>query len=287
MTATTSSTADQSTSPDRGGLVLLGLILVAAVANLNLAVANVALPDIGKAFDASQTALNLVAVGYSLGLAASVLYLGALGDRYGRKLMLILGVAISVPACILAATAPNIEVLIGARILGGRGGRHGIPDNTRAHHRAVVGSGAHTIDCPLVRAGRCHLVARATGRGWLTREVLLGIRLLGDVAARGRGAGDGGRLRPWPCERDHRSGRQLRRHLVGRDGRQPHPRDQLRAGTRQGNARVGPRDHHDRSSSRVRHPATSGQGSAVRPPCSGSPHVLGRSLRRHHRVRHA
>ena len=80
-----------STAPDRQGLVLLALILVAAVANLNLAVANVALPDIGKAFDASQTALDLVAVGYSLGLAASVLYLGALGDRYGRKLMLLLG----------------------------------------------------------------------------------------------------------------------------------------------------------------------------------------------------
>ena len=79
--------------PENGQLVLLSLILVAAVANLNLSVANVALPDIGKAFDASQTALDLVAVGYSLGLAASVLWLGALGDRYGRKLMLILGVA--------------------------------------------------------------------------------------------------------------------------------------------------------------------------------------------------
>jgi MFS family permease len=100
-------------------LVLLALILVAAVANLNLAVANVALPDIGKAFDASQTSLNLVAVGYSLGLAASVLYLGAVGDRYGRKLLLILGVTISIPACILAAAAGSIEVLIGARLLGG------------------------------------------------------------------------------------------------------------------------------------------------------------------------
>ena len=72
--------------------MLAALILVAAVANLNLAVANVALPDIGKAFDAGQTALNLVAVGYSLGLAASVLYLGAVGDRYGRKLLLLIGV---------------------------------------------------------------------------------------------------------------------------------------------------------------------------------------------------
>jgi MFS family permease len=107
------------TAPERAPLVLVALILVAAVANLNLAVANVALPDIGDAFDASQTALDLVAVAYSLGLAASVLYLGALGDRHGRKLMLVLGMSLSVPACILAATAPSVEVLIGARLLGG------------------------------------------------------------------------------------------------------------------------------------------------------------------------
>jgi len=112
-------TSQASTAPDRAGLVLLALILVAAVANLNLSVANVALPSIGAAFDSSQTTLNLIAVGYSLGLAASVLYLGALGDRYGRKLMLILGVTLSVPACLLAAFAPTDGVLIVARILGG------------------------------------------------------------------------------------------------------------------------------------------------------------------------
>jgi EmrB/QacA subfamily drug resistance transporter len=110
---------EAGTAPDKAQLVLLALILVAAVANLNLAVANVALPDIGKAFTASQTALDLVAVGYSLGLAASVLWLGALGDRYGRKMMLLLGVSLSVPACLLAAFAPSIGVLIAARILGG------------------------------------------------------------------------------------------------------------------------------------------------------------------------
>jgi DHA2 family multidrug resistance protein-like MFS transporter len=106
-------------APQRSGQVLTALILVAAVANLNLAVANVALPDIGKAFDSSQTTLDLIAIGYSLGLAASVLYLGGLGDRYGRKLLLVLGVVLSVPACLLAAYAPNDGVLIVARILGG------------------------------------------------------------------------------------------------------------------------------------------------------------------------
>ncbi len=108
-----------ATAPGRAGLVLVSLILVAAVANLNLSVANVALPSIGAAFQSSQTTLDLIAVGYSLGLACSVLWLGALGDRYGRKLMLILGVSLSIPACLLAAFAWSSEVLIVARLLGG------------------------------------------------------------------------------------------------------------------------------------------------------------------------
>ncbi len=111
--------AGTSGAPDRQGLVLTALILVAAVANLNLTVANTALPDIGRAFNAGQTALDVVAVGFSLGLAASVLYLGALGDRYGRKLMLVLGTALSIPASILAASASSVGVLAGARIFGG------------------------------------------------------------------------------------------------------------------------------------------------------------------------
>ena len=106
-------------APARAGLVLVTLVVVAAVANLNLSVANVALPDIGRAFDSSQTALDLVAVGYSLGLAASVLWFGALGDRYGRKLMIIAGMVLSIPACLLAAYAWSDTVLFAARFIGG------------------------------------------------------------------------------------------------------------------------------------------------------------------------
>jgi EmrB/QacA subfamily drug resistance transporter len=106
-------------SPARAGLVLATLIGVAGVANLNLAVANVALPDIGAHFDAGQTMVDLIAVGFSLGLAASVLYLGAVGDRYGRKILLVLGMALMIPASILAAVAPSAIVLFIARVLGG------------------------------------------------------------------------------------------------------------------------------------------------------------------------
>jgi len=105
--------------PDKAGLVLATLIIVAAVANLPLAMANVALPSIGVYFDASQTQLNLVAVAYSLGLACSVLWLGALGDRYGRKQIAMLGVGLAIPAALISGWSPSINVLIFGRLFGG------------------------------------------------------------------------------------------------------------------------------------------------------------------------
>lgn len=117
--STTAEVASQA--PARAGLVLGTLILVAGVANLNLTVANVALPAIGAALSASQLSLNLIAVGYSLGLAASVLWFGALGDRYGRKKMIVIGMSLAMPASLVAGLAPTTEVLIGARIIGGLG----------------------------------------------------------------------------------------------------------------------------------------------------------------------
>ncbi|MFY9637828.1 MAG: MFS transporter, partial [Methanobacterium sp.] len=111
---------DNLNNPQKQGkLALATLIIVAAVANLNLSVANVALPSIGFAFDASQVQLNLVAVGYSMGLAASVLWFGALGDHHGRKMMLIAGTLLAIPASIMAGFAPDINILIAARFIGG------------------------------------------------------------------------------------------------------------------------------------------------------------------------
>jgi len=119
MALTAASPQTTAVAPQRAGFVLVSLILVATVANLNLSVANVALPDIGRHFDASQLGLNFVAVSYSLGLAASVLWLGAVGDRHGRKMMLLIGTGLAMPASMIAAWAPTLEVLIGARLLGG------------------------------------------------------------------------------------------------------------------------------------------------------------------------
>ena len=89
----------------------------------------------------SQTALNLIAVGYSLGLAASVLYLGALGDRYGRKLMLILGRRALGPGVPARGVRTDRQVLFVARMLGGLSAGMALPDHPRPDHRPVVRPG--------------------------------------------------------------------------------------------------------------------------------------------------
>jgi MFS family permease len=101
------------------GLVLASLIIGAVVCNVNLSVANIALPDIARSLGASQTTVNLVAIGTTLGLAMSVLWFGALGDRYGRKGMLLAGLFLTVPFSLLATFAPTAEVLVSARIATG------------------------------------------------------------------------------------------------------------------------------------------------------------------------
>jgi EmrB/QacA subfamily drug resistance transporter len=63
--------------------------------------------------------INLVAVGFTLGLAASVLYLGAIGNAHGHKKLLLIGLVLSIIFAAAASWAPNIEVLIAARVLGG------------------------------------------------------------------------------------------------------------------------------------------------------------------------
>ena len=89
--------------------------------------------------------LNLIAVGYSLGLAASVLWLGALGDRYGRKLMIVLGMGLSVPASLRrrVRTVGHGALRRPRRRRAVR--RHGVPDDARADHRALVGLAASVI----------------------------------------------------------------------------------------------------------------------------------------------
>lgn len=114
-------------TPARAGLVLAALVTAALVCNINVASATVALPEIGDTFGASQTMLNLVGVGTGLGLAMSVLYLGALADRYGRKQLLLLGLTLVIVSAAVSALAPTIEVIVVARVFTGIAGGMAFP----------------------------------------------------------------------------------------------------------------------------------------------------------------
>lgn len=91
-----SSFAPSATAPPRAGLVLTALLVSAVVCNVNTVVAGLAVPLIGAQFDASQTALNLVALATGFGLSASVRCLGARAERYGPKQLPRAGVALTV-----------------------------------------------------------------------------------------------------------------------------------------------------------------------------------------------
>ena len=109
----------RSSAPPHAGLALFTLILGAFVANINLSIANVALPDIGRDLDATTIQQTMVASMFTMGLASSVLYLGAIGDRYGRRKLLLAGAILTLPAGLASAYAPNIEFLIIARFVAG------------------------------------------------------------------------------------------------------------------------------------------------------------------------
>jgi len=108
--------------PPRSGLVLATLILGAIVANINTSISNVALPDIGQALNASNQQLTFITDAYQIAIASTVLYLGAVGDRYGRKKLLLLGAALCIPFSILSSMAHGWHGLVLAQMATGVAG---------------------------------------------------------------------------------------------------------------------------------------------------------------------
>ncbi len=92
------------------------------MAFLDGTVVNVALPDIGRDLGASTSALQWILNGYLLTLASLILLGGALGDRYGRRRVFVVGIWLFTAASLLCAVAPSAELLILARLFQGIGG---------------------------------------------------------------------------------------------------------------------------------------------------------------------
>ncbi|WP_327358632.1 MFS transporter [Streptomyces sp. NBC_01304] len=105
-----------------GRWVLLTTVLGSGMAMLDSTVVNVALRRIGTDLDADLAALQWTVNAYMLTLAGLILLGGALGDRFGRRRVFVVGVVWFAAASLLCGIAPNAGVLVAARALQGVGG---------------------------------------------------------------------------------------------------------------------------------------------------------------------
>src|SRR5215211_2671278 len=97
------------------------LIVVSAavfMASLDLFIVNIAFPDIARDFGGSTLgALSWILNGYAIVFAALLVPAGRTADRLGRRRSFLAGIALFTLASALSALAPNVELLVAARVL--------------------------------------------------------------------------------------------------------------------------------------------------------------------------
>lgn len=105
------------------GILCLSVVIVA----LDNLILNVALPIIQRELDASSSELQWTVDAYSLVFAALLFTSGGLGDRYGRKLALTIGLVLFGGASLVTAFSTSTEMLIAFRAVMGVGRRSSCP----------------------------------------------------------------------------------------------------------------------------------------------------------------
>ncbi|MEV6348774.1 MFS transporter [Actinoplanes sp. NPDC051851] len=152
----------------RGVLISMCFALVLVVASVSAL--NLGLPDLAVGLNASNGELTWIADGYTVALAALVLPIGALGDRYGRRNVLVIGTAVFALASAAAALTDAAGALIGWRVLMGVGAAMIMP-GTLSTITAVV---------PADKRGK----AVATWSGFAAAGSILGMLIAGALLER-------------------------------------------------------------------------------------------------------
>jgi EmrB/QacA subfamily drug resistance transporter len=122
----------------QGRWILVATILASSMAFIDGTVVNVAIPFLQRSLNATAIGVQWVVESYSLFLAALLLVGGSLGDRYGRRLIFLIGVVLFAAASAACGFAINIEQLILARAVQGIGGALLVPGSL-----AIISSSFH------------------------------------------------------------------------------------------------------------------------------------------------
>jgi EmrB/QacA subfamily drug resistance transporter len=108
---------------------LVACILASSLSFVEGSVLSVALPAIRASYGAGAQQVQWVVNGYLLPLSALLLLGGALGDHFGRKLLLIVGTSIFAVTSLVCALAPSLPILLAARAAQGIGAALLLPNS--------------------------------------------------------------------------------------------------------------------------------------------------------------
>jgi MFS family permease len=100
---------------------LAALSLAVLLSSLGTSIANVALPNLAEAFNASFQEVQWIVLAYLLAITTTIVSVGRLGDMTGRKRLLFAGIFLFTVASSLCGVAPTLGLLIAARALQGLG----------------------------------------------------------------------------------------------------------------------------------------------------------------------
>src|SRR5215470_1558125 len=113
---------DAVTSSPRRWWALIAIVLSVLTVGFDTTILNVALPTLATSLNAGSDDLQWIVNAYVLVFAGLLLPMGALGDRYGRKRLLLIGLALFGGASLFAVFSHNAGQLIAARSVMGIGG---------------------------------------------------------------------------------------------------------------------------------------------------------------------
>jgi EmrB/QacA subfamily drug resistance transporter len=103
--------------------LIVGVTCIGAfMGQVDASIVQLALPTLGRVFDATLESVSWVALGYLLGYAAFLPIFGQLCQIFGRKLLYIIGFALFTFTSALCGFAPNLVTLVAFRLLQGVGG---------------------------------------------------------------------------------------------------------------------------------------------------------------------